>query len=289
MGNAFFLPPFFLLTFHSFLPFLFFLNVSSCISLWKLDSKCVSLPDGDYFYTQFASIFSDTAESTWFQNWFWEEAGTIFWQNKKVYLTFFQKFILFPLSALSLFLEQYFLPFPASNWECFCCCCFLLFCFFLFFFFSHAHSIWKFLGQGLNLSWSCDLLHSCSNARSLTHCAWLGIEPAPPQRQVGSLTHCSIVETPWRCFFILHKQKFRLKCKYLRESQFFKLEPFVFLELKIAISLTPETKRKENLRYVCIYVWGWGGVLESWENSQLKRMRDHRKKMGLDFQLHLFA
>ena len=41
-------------------------------------------------------------------------------------------------------------------------------------------SIWTFLGQRSNLSRSCNLLHSCDNARSLIHCAGLGIEPAPP-------------------------------------------------------------------------------------------------------------
>ena len=33
------------------------------------------------------------------------------------------------------------------------------------------------------LSHSCDLRHSWGNARSLTHCAGLGIQPTPPQRQ----------------------------------------------------------------------------------------------------------
>ena len=44
-----------------------------------------------------------------------------------------------------------------------------------------THSIWKFSGQRLNPSHSCDLHHSCSNAGPLTHCAGLGIKPAPPQ------------------------------------------------------------------------------------------------------------
>ena len=39
-----------------------------------------------------------------------------------------------------------------------------------FFFFCYIQDIWKFLGQGSNLSCGCDLCHSCSNARSLTHC-----------------------------------------------------------------------------------------------------------------------
>ena len=42
---------------------------------------------------------------------------------------------------------------------------------FLSFFLSDCiHGIWKFPGQGSNLSYSCSLCHSCSNAGSLTHC-----------------------------------------------------------------------------------------------------------------------
>ena len=37
------------------------------------------------------------------------------------------------------------------------------------------HGIWKFLGQELNPSHSCNLCHSCGNARSLTPCAGPGI------------------------------------------------------------------------------------------------------------------
>ena len=50
-------------------------------------------------------------------------------------------------------------------------------------------------GQASNLSQSCDLRHTCSNAGSLTHDVKLGIEPAPPQRQAGSLTHCATAGT----------------------------------------------------------------------------------------------
>ena len=52
----------------------------------------------------------------------------------------------------------------------------------------------EFLGQGLNLSWSCNLHHSCSNAGSLTHCAGLGIEPLLPLRQMP--LHFTTAETP---------------------------------------------------------------------------------------------
>ena len=59
----------------------------------------------------------------------------------------------------------------------------------IFFFLFRLHPtsyIWRFLGQGLNLSCSCDL---GSNARSLTHCTGLGIEPVLLQRQSWILHH----------------------------------------------------------------------------------------------------
>ena len=52
------------------------------------------------------------------------------------------------------------------------------------------------------------LCHSCGNARSLTHCARMGIKPATPQRQRqrGSLTHCTTVGTPKICLWVLPTQ-----------------------------------------------------------------------------------
>ena len=50
-----------------------------------------------------------------------------------------------------------------------------------FFFNGLTHGIWKFPGQKVNPSHSCDLYHSCNNTRSLTYCTRLGIEPTPPQ------------------------------------------------------------------------------------------------------------
>ena len=47
---------------------------------------------------------------------------------------------------------------------------------------GHICSIWKFPGQELNPSCSCDLHHSCSHTGSLTHCTRLGIEPVPLQQ-----------------------------------------------------------------------------------------------------------
>ena len=53
---------------------------------------------------------------------------------------------------------------------------------FLFFSLGYTCGIWKFPGQGLNLSCSCHLRHSCGNAGSLSHCAGPEIEPEPQQQ-----------------------------------------------------------------------------------------------------------
>ena len=44
----------------------------------------------------------------------------------------------------------------------------------IFFFLWPHHSIWNFPGQGSNPSYRCDLCHSSSIARSLTHCTTVG-------------------------------------------------------------------------------------------------------------------
>ena len=53
---------------------------------------------------------------------------------------------------------------------------------FCLFVFGCSLSVWKFPGQGSNLSCSCDLCHRCSDIRSLTHCTRMGIKPMPLQR-----------------------------------------------------------------------------------------------------------
>ena len=70
--------------------------------------------------------------------------------------------------------------------------------YFYFYFFSFLAALWhmEFLGQGSNLSWSCDLYHSCGNARSLTHCAGPGIEPMSLLLQRHHRSHCATVGTP---------------------------------------------------------------------------------------------
>ena len=62
-------------------------------------------------------------------------------------------------------------------------------------FFSHTHSIWKFLGQGLNPSCSWD------KTRSLTHWARPGIKPVSLQRQCQILNLLSHMGTPLWPFY----------------------------------------------------------------------------------------
>lgn len=110
---------------------------------------------------------------------------------------------------------------------------------FLLFFFSVPPSsdIWKFLGQGSNPSCSCDLCHSCSDARSLTQLCHSGnaliFFPSYSQFQILPLADLLIIlslfggswylripllHSPlysWACQEILGKYKnmLRTKCK----------------------------------------------------------------------------
>ena len=68
----------------------------------------------------------------------------------------------------------------------------------LLFFFGCIRGIWRFLGQGMNLSHSFDLHHRCSNTGSLSHCPWARDWP-----HASTATCCTTVRTP-RIFFFLH-------------------------------------------------------------------------------------
>ena len=59
-----------------------------------------------------------------------------------------------------------------------------------FFFFSHPHGICKFLGQGLNPNWGCDVCHSLSNVGSLTY-------RARPEDWTGTFTEISGLLIHW--------------------------------------------------------------------------------------------
>ena len=86
----------------------------------------------------------------------------------------------------------------------FCCYIFtsvqsliLFFCIFFFFFNGHTCNIWKFLGQGLNLSCSSNLHHNCGNALSLSQYARAGTESMPPIDNARSLTGFWNLEEAW--------------------------------------------------------------------------------------------
>ena len=83
--------------------------------------------------------------------------------------------------------------------------CIFFFSFLFFFWGASIHSIWNFLGQGSNPSHSCDLRHGCSNAGSLTHCAGLGIECTPLQRQCRIFNQLHHSRIPRGSAFFLFK------------------------------------------------------------------------------------
>ena len=87
------------------------------------------------------------------------------------------------------------------------CIGFILFCILFYFilfhfisFFGNTHGIWKFLGQGLNLSRSCHLCHSWGNRESSNplHRAGDGTHASTVSwaAEVGFLTHCATMGTP---------------------------------------------------------------------------------------------
>ena len=65
---------------------------------------------------------------------------------------------------------------------------YLYFFFFFSFFLATTHGIWKFLGQGQNLSCRCYAQHSYDNARSLTNLLGQGSNPYHHRDYAGSLT-----------------------------------------------------------------------------------------------------
>ena len=80
-------------------------------------------------------------------------------------------------SRSSIFWPFYFkLPKSTSQFPLPCSTSFSLSFYHLFFLNGHTHGIWKFLGQGLSLSCSCNLHCSCDNARSFKP----SIKPTPP-------------------------------------------------------------------------------------------------------------
>ena len=75
--------------------------------------------------------------------------------------------------------------------------------FFLFFFWSPC-SILELLGQGSNQSHSRELSHNCDNARSLTHCAGLGIEPISQCSQDVANPAAPQQDLQCICFYIVY-------------------------------------------------------------------------------------
>ena len=76
--------------------------------------------------------------------------------------------------------------------------------FYLFIFCGHTHDIWKFLGQGLTLSCSCKLCHSCGHTGSFNSLSqaweWTHTSVGTWATAVGFLTYCATVETlQWTC------------------------------------------------------------------------------------------
>ena len=77
---------------------------------------------------------------------------------------------------------------------------FILFFFFFFFSFLAPLRHMEFLGQGSDWSCSCNPSRSCGNARSSTHCAGQGIEPASQ----GSQDAADPVVPQWELLYLIY-------------------------------------------------------------------------------------
>ena len=74
------------------------------------------------------------------------------------------------------------------------------------FFHGYIQGMWKFLGQGLNPSCSCDLCHRCSNTGSFHPLHWARDQTctsvATGATETGFLKHWITVGTPMHIFII---------------------------------------------------------------------------------------
>ena len=72
--------------------------------------------------------------------------------------------------------------------------------FYFYFFNGYTHSIWRFLGQGLNPSCSHNLCHGSTNTGSFNPLCQAGDQTRASTGTrapvVGFLTHCATTETP---------------------------------------------------------------------------------------------
>ena len=85
---------------------------------------------------------------------------------------------------------------------------------FFFFFKHHTHSIWKFLGQGLNPSHICDLCHSWGNAESFNSLCQAGIQTCASTvtgaTVVGFLSHIATAGVPRNKLLPIFKEQINL-------------------------------------------------------------------------------
>ena len=78
----------------------------------------------------------------------------------------------------------------------------LKFFYFIYLFFWLHPQLLEVSRLRMNLARSRNLIHSCSYARFLIHCAGLEIEPMPPQRQMQILTNYLIVGILTEFYFL---------------------------------------------------------------------------------------
>ena len=96
-------------------------------------------------------------------------------------------------------------------------------------FFSFLAAPWhmEFPGQVSDLSCSCELRHSCSNAGSFDPPCWAGIKPASLVQQKCCRFHCVTEETPYLTIFL---KVLANAISQEKKIQISKEENFLFIE-----------------------------------------------------------
>ena len=113
------------------------------------------------------------------------------------------------------------------------------------FYYGCTHSIWKFLGQGLNRSHSYDLCCSCGHMLDpLTHCASVVTHAGA----VRFLTHCTTVGTPTYTS-LMDVKVGQIVLRNLRTVVMEEVGPYVFVLVDKLILTPPSFRALTRKRY----------------------------------------
>ena len=149
--------------------------------------------------------------------------------------------------------------------------CFLFFCLFVCSYVCTC-GIWRFLGQELKLSHSCDLCHSCSNARSFNPLHTAGdltaTSAATQAAAVRFLTHCAQVGTTRLLLLMKHPNSCELEERNSRllrwlckNSAHMQLHNIFFFFLQVFLPWSSSDPIWLLLMFYGIYFHSWWNIM----------------------------